>query len=141
MEDVDPHFGPSHNMRLLKSAALYFALVFGAGFVLGAIRVPFLVPRVGDRLAELIEAPLMLGVILLAARWIARRFPGSRRELLATGLGALGFVLAADVVIGVTLRGMSLVEVFLNRDPVSGTVYYALLGLFAVMPWLLSRSS
>ncbi len=141
MEDVDPHFGPSHNMRLLKSTALYFALVFGAGFVLGAIRVPFLVPRVGDRLAELIEAPLMLGVILLAARWIARRFPGSRRELLATGLVALGFVLAADVVIGVTLRGMSLVEVFLNRDPVSGTMYYALLGLFAVMPWLLSRSS
>jgi hypothetical protein len=31
------------------------------------------------------------------------------------------------------------VEVLLNKDPVSGTVYYALLGVFALMPWLLAR--
>jgi len=30
-------------MRNLKAAAIDFGLVFGAGFVLGAIRVPFLV--------------------------------------------------------------------------------------------------
>ena len=60
-------------MQVLKASALYFVLVFGAGFVLGPIRILWLVPRVGERTAELIEAPIMLVVIVLAARWIARR--------------------------------------------------------------------
>ena len=32
------------------------ALVFAAGFLLGSIRVPFLVPRLGERDAELLES-------------------------------------------------------------------------------------
>jgi hypothetical protein len=35
--------------------------VFGTGFLLGMLRVAFLVPLVGGRAAELIEAPPMLG--------------------------------------------------------------------------------
>jgi predicted MFS family arabinose efflux permease len=52
----------------------YFMLVFGAGFVSGSIRVPFLVPRLGERAAELIEMPFMLVVIVLSAQFITRRF-------------------------------------------------------------------
>lgn len=58
---------------ILKAAVVYFALVFGAGFVLGPIRILFLVPRFGVRLAELMEFPVMLVVIVLAARWLVRR--------------------------------------------------------------------
>jgi hypothetical protein len=39
------------SMEILKAGTLYFALVFGAGFLLGAIRVPLLVPRFGERTA------------------------------------------------------------------------------------------
>ena len=46
-------------MRTLKSAVLYFAIVLGTGFVLGSVRVPFLVPRFGERYAELLEMPIM----------------------------------------------------------------------------------
>ena len=60
-------------MRLLKAAAFYFALVFGAGFVLGMVRVLGVAPRLGTRAAELIEAPLMLAATVLAARWTVRR--------------------------------------------------------------------
>ena len=65
---------PSRSMRVLKSAATYFALVFGAGFVFGAVRVTWLVPRLGERAAELAEMPLMFVVIVFAARFVVRRF-------------------------------------------------------------------
>jgi hypothetical protein len=61
-------------MRTLKAAALYFTLVFGTGFVLGPVRVLWAVPRFGIRAAELMEAPLMLMAMVLAARWTVRRY-------------------------------------------------------------------
>jgi hypothetical protein len=51
----------------------------------------------------------------------------------------MGFVLLADLVVGIWLRGMSATEVFLNRDPVSGTAYYVSLLLFAAMPAIMAR--
>lgn len=117
----------------------YFGVVFGAGFVLGPIRVLWLVPRVGSRIAELLETPLILAAILIAAYWMNRRFPAAPRERLRTGFVALGLVLVADVAVGVSLRGMTVSEVFTNRDPVSGTVYYALLAVFSVAPWWMAR--
>ncbi|MEJ2008058.1 MAG: hypothetical protein P8Z30_07880 [Acidobacteriota bacterium] len=61
-------------MQALKAGALYFALVFGAGFVLGIVRVLWVVPRVGTRTAELMETPFMLLAIIAAAWWVVRRF-------------------------------------------------------------------
>jgi len=126
---------------VLKPAAAYFGLVFGTGFVLGAIRVPFLVPAFGDRIAELIEAPLMLVAIVLAARWVVRRPCAGcgPATLLAVGAIAAGLVLAADVAVGLGLRGMTLAQVFFDRDAVSGAVYYALIALFAAMPAIVGR--
>ena len=43
-------------MRILQAGVLYFALVFGVGFVLGPIRLFWIVPRVGTRVAELMES-------------------------------------------------------------------------------------
>jgi len=40
-------------MRILKAALAYFALVFGAGFMLGPIRILWVAPRLGERMAEL----------------------------------------------------------------------------------------
>jgi hypothetical protein len=128
-------------MRRFKPGIIYFLLVFGAGFVLGIIRVLLIVPIVGDRAAELVEMPLMLLATVLAARWITRRFPEPRTNAsrLAIGGIALGLMLAAEMAVGIGLRGMAATEVFLNKDPVSGTAYYLSLLLFAAMPWIVSR--
>lgn len=80
-------------MTILKAAVVYFALVFGAGFLLGFIRVLFAVPRVGERMAELLEAPVMLAVIILAAYWIVRRFQLQAGVISRLGVGLIAFTI------------------------------------------------
>lgn len=122
--------------RSIKAGLAYFALVFGAGFVLGVLRVSLLVPRLGARIAELSEMPLMLAVIVMAARFVIRRFavPLALPARLGTGLLALALLLAAEVLLAVVLQERSLAEYVASRDPVSGGVYLAMLVLFALMP-------
>jgi hypothetical protein len=50
------------------------------GFVLGTVRVIWLVPTVGVGIAELTELLLMLTVVYFAARWISRRFMAERDQ-------------------------------------------------------------
>lgn len=128
-------------MRLWKAGALYFALVFGAGFILGPVRILWVVPRVGERTAELMEAPIMLGVILLAARWVVRRIgvPPTPSRLLAVGFAALAFLLVLEFTVVLWLRGLTVGEYFASRDSVAGTVYVMMLGVFAIMPLLVAR--
>lgn len=137
---LDPQPPPSV-LQIVHRGLLYFALVFGAGFLLGPIRVLWLAPRVGERSAELIEAPLMLLVIGLSSRWMARRAcrHWSTAALAAMGALAAAAVLVADVAVGLWLRGMSVAQVFLQRDPVSGTVYYALVLCMALAPAMWGR--
>ena len=123
-------------MRILKPALIYFAIVFGAGFVLGPIRLFLLVPRVGVRVAELMEMPVMFLVMILASHWIALRFLKSYELAgrLAAGVLALSLMLVAELSLVHFLQGLSISDYIASRDPVSGTVYYALLIVFAVLP-------
>lgn len=126
---------------ILRWSGIYFVAVFGVGFLLGPIRVLWLEPRLGVRAAQLIEAPIMLLAIVLAGRWVGGRLRSGygASERLAVGAMAAGLVLLADLGVGVGLRGMTVAEVFGDRDPVSGTVYYALVALMALAPWALAR--
>ena len=131
----------SNAIQIIKAGLSYFALVFGAGFILGSVRVPFLVPRLGERIAELIETPFMLVVVLLSARFIARRFalPVATSARLTVGLLALGLLLAAEFLLAAAIQDRSFGEYIESRDPVSGTVYLAMLVLFALMPFIIAR--
>ena len=127
----------------IKAGLAYFALVFGAGFVLGALRVSLLVPRFGERISELAEMPLMLAVIVFAAMFVMKRFavPLSIPARLGTGLLALALLLAAELLLAVVLQERSLADYIASRDPVSGSVYLAMLRLFALMPVLVARTA
>ena len=96
-------------MQILKAGVLYFAVVFGAGFILGPIRILWVVPRLGLRMAELAEEPIMLVIIILAARWVVRRFAVSSKvsSLLSMGGIALGLMLVAEFMFVAWLRGLS----------------------------------
>jgi hypothetical protein len=129
-------------MTLLTWSAVYFAIVFGAGFVFGTVRVLWVVPMVGVRVAELSETPLMLTVVFFAARWVNRRFLAERDQpsRLIVGVVALALLLLAELILGVTLLGLTPKDVFFNRDPVAGAAYYVSLCVFALMPWCLGRA-
>jgi len=128
-------------MHKLKASLLYFALVMGAGFVLGVIRVPFLVPRLGERYAELLEMPFMFAVVVLAARHVVTRFEldPARSLRLQVGFMALTMAVLAELSMVAAFQGVPVAQYIAGRDPVSGAVYLALLLVFALMPYLLSR--
>ena len=128
--------------QIIKAGFTYFVLVLGAGFILGSIRVPFLMPRFGERFAELLEMPVMFVVIVLAARFITRKFalPTTISARLGAGFLALFLLLSAELLLVAVLQDRSIGEYIASRDPVSGGVYVAMLGLFSVMPLILARA-
>jgi hypothetical protein len=128
-------------MEILKAGVLYFVLVFGAGFVLGGIRTLYFIPRLGTRMAELLEAPIMLVVTILAARWIVLRLalPSLLSARLGMGGIALTLLLVAEFGLVLKLRGISVREYLVTRDRVSGAVYYVMLAVFAAMPLFVAR--
>lgn len=127
--------------NILKPTVSYFMLAFGAGFALALIRIPILVPRFGVRVAELIEMPVMLIVIYLAARWIVRKqFPMTTTAAwLAVGVAALALLLLTELTVVLWLQGVTLRESIMNRDSVAGSAYAISLLLFALMPWLVAQ--
>jgi hypothetical protein len=128
-------------MRIVKAGVLYFTLVFGAGFVLGTIRTLWMVPRLGTRMSELMETPIMLVISIVAARWTVLRLavPSVPSVRLVMGGIALVLMLVAEFGFVLWLRDMSIRDYLATRDPVSGTVYYVMLGVFAIMPLLVAR--
>ena len=114
-------------MTVFKAGTAYFLWVFAAGFALGVARELWLAPWLGTGVAELAEMPLMLVVVVLAARWM-------------TGLLAVCWLLVAEIVLVLGLRGMTLAEYLAGRDPLAGTAYAVSLLLMAAMPWLWGRA-
>jgi hypothetical protein len=130
-------------MRVAAAALLYFAFVFGVGFVLGPIRVLWLEPRLGPIVAAICEAPFLLCAMVVASRWV----PGVVRmgqdfaSLALMGLGALALQRVADFAVGIGLRGISPSQQLAHFATPQGLVYAALLAAFVVMPLLLKHRS
>jgi len=124
--------------KTVIAALVYFGLVLGTGFVLGIIRVPFIVPKIGERWAELAEMPIMATVIFISSGYILNRFPEIQTSAhsLIVGFLALALSVFAEIGLAVALQSQTLVEYFASRDKVSGSVYIVLLVFFALMPRL-----
>jgi hypothetical protein len=111
---------------------LYVAIVFAAGFAFGTV------PKLGETLATLCEAPFLLIVMVLAARWLPARLglTPAIGPLAALGVGALVLQQLTDVALGSLLRGMTLGEQLAHLTTPAGAIYLALVVAFAAMPVL-----
>ena len=129
------HFG----QQIVLPALAYFGLLFGAGFILGVLRVLLVAPRIGARAAELTEMPLMLLIIFFAARFTIRKFqlPATMQLRLAMGGLSLALMLTFEFALILPLRGISFRQYFADRDPIAGTAYWVSLLVFALLPTIL----
>ena len=97
--------------------------------------------RFGARVAELLEMPIQLIVIVFAARFVVRRFalPAVTSVRLRVGLLALGLAVAAELLLAAAMTGGQPGQYIAGRDPVSGSVYLVMLLLFAVLPMVAGK--
>lgn len=123
-------------MPVLRAGATYFACVFAAGFVLGALRVALLAPCVGAARAELIELPVMVAIVAAVARWRQRATSTfSTRHQGAVGVVALALLLATECAVGFCAQGRTPYDVLFAREPAPGAAYALSLLAFAALPW------
>jgi hypothetical protein len=96
-------------MRALKAGVIYFLLVFAVGWVIGPIRELWAVPHFGRMGAILSEAVIMLIAMIVAARWVIRRFavPRTLSATISMGLIAIGLLFPAEIVGIHWVRGRS----------------------------------
>ena len=129
-------------MLLAKAMMTYFAIVFGAGFILGPIRTLWLEPQLGPFASVAIEAPVLLAAMVFAA-WISTtRFAAiSIRQRAAVGLGALALVIVADFSVGLALRQQTAAAQWDYLSTPAGRIYVLLLGIFGLMPMLLQMAT
>ena len=122
-----------------RYAVAYFASVFSIGVLLGIVRALWIAPWLGERIAELVEMPVMVAASFLVARALLSRAGavGIRAAALA-GLAALALLLCAELAVVAFVRGQTLADYLASRDPVSGSAYALALLLFAAMPAAIS---
>jgi hypothetical protein len=120
----------------VSAGVVYFAVVFGVGFALGALRTLIVAPRLGETTAVLIEAPLMLAASGFAASWCVRRFevPTTLRARLAMGAVAFGLLMAAEVGVSLTLFHRSLAQHLAGYGSTAGAVGLGAQVAFASVP-------
>jgi hypothetical protein len=95
-----------------KAGLAYAVIVFGAGFILGALRLLVVVPRLGATAAVLLEAPVMLALSWWVCRWCVARFrvAASWQARVLMGMVAL---------LGLQLAELSLAATLFDQPPAS----------------------
>jgi hypothetical protein len=127
-------------VKAAPAGAIYFALVFAAGAVLGPIRELIAAPRLGAFAAVALEAPLMLAVVFMAARSVVARLDRDcLRDRLMVGATGFGLLLVAEVLGSMALRQMSLGDWLGHFARPEGAVSLALFLIFAAMPVAVRR--
>jgi hypothetical protein len=139
-ESLSDKSGPSETapfrlLRATEAGAFYAVIVFLIGFILGSIRVLLVVPRLGEMIAVIIEAPL-----ILAASWFVCRWCVDRLDVAATvparslmGLVAFLVLMSAEIGLGAVL-GRSLVDQLAAYKSTPGAIGLVAQMIFGAFP-------
>ena len=132
----------SINWRAASFAGAAYSLsVFAIAFVLGAIRVTQIVPRLGALTGVVLEAPFVLSVSWLVSRSCIRRLRVGRDAGSCLWMGAVAFacLMVLEVGLSVLAFGETLEHYFAKFHTTAGVVGLIMQVVFACIPWLQSR--
>jgi hypothetical protein len=131
---------PNHIFSPIKAGAAYFAVVFALGFVLGAIRVLWLSPIIGETAAVVAEQPVMLTASWFVARWLVRQYDFAHgRERLVMGGCAFAMLMVAELLLAVALFGQTPGQWLDNVVTMPGPIGLAGQMMFGLMPLVVRR--
>ena len=131
----------ANTLSATKAGIFYFAIVFAAGFVLGALRVTVIVPRIGELLAGALELPVILFVSWLVCRRLIAQFsvPAMISHRAAMGALAFGLLMLAELGLSVLVFDQSVVVYLAGLQSPDGLLGLAGQIIFALIPLGLLR--
>jgi hypothetical protein len=121
---------------LMPAAFAYFAVVFAAAFVLGALRVTLIAPQIGALAAVALEVPVVLAISWVVAGRVLRRWPSGQGQRIAMGGIAFGLLMVAELALAVVLFGQTPGEHFAAMATLPGALGLAGQIGFAAVPAL-----
>lgn len=121
-----------------KAGTAYFAIVFGAGFLLGTLRILVVAPKLGESVAVTLELPIMLALSWVACRWVTARFdvPEKWTIRLSMGVYAFAVLMLAEPGISILMLGRSVTEHLERYAELPALLGLAAQVLFAFFPWV-----
>jgi len=126
-----------------EAGCVYALSVFAIGFVLGAIRVLVLAPRLGNAVAVALEVPFMLAVSWKLSRWSAskRGLLTDASAALLMGIIAFAVLMFAEFGTAVLCLNRTVEEYFASFLSVPGAIGLAAQLCFAGFPFLQASSN
>lgn len=120
----------------VKAGITYFAIVYAAGFILGTIRVFFVIPRLGEFSSVIIELPIMLAVSWMICGLLLTRFsvPNRWRSRLTMAIIAFALLMIAETILSLLLVGKSIGEHLVAYASPQGALGLAGQLVFAALP-------
>ncbi len=130
-------------MTAIIAGAVYFAIVFAIGFILGTIRVLLLAPSFGETSAVLIETPFILTASWITCGFVIRKLsvPAALPARIIMGAVALAMLLLAETVLGVAAFGQTLNGIIAHYGTAAGALGLAGQIVFAAFPVIRARRS
>lgn len=130
-------------MRAAAAGAAYFLILFSAGFVLGALRVSVIAPRLGEIAAVLLELPVMLTASWLVCRFLTKHMNVSADWGARLLMGSIGFALLmlAETALGLFGFGRTLEIQLAALSQPAGLIGLAGQIAFGAIPLLQTRAT
>jgi hypothetical protein len=127
--------------RFISAGCAYALIVYFFGFAFGTVRVLLVVPRLGETLAVLLEAPFILFISWKVARWSIARFSVDNHPAARTLMGGVAFavLMIAEFGVAAVVFGRSVQEQVYAYGSVPGIIGLAAQVCFATFPALQIR--
>ena len=125
----------------IRAGTAYFLIVFAIAFVLGVIRVGFIIPRIGVLAAVFAEAAVLLPLSWWVCGDLIRRFavPPALSARAVMGLLAFALLMIAELALAVLLFGRTPAQHWASYRGIAEQLGLAAQLLFAAMPMLVRR--